>query len=72
MIQQCRCCGDFYRRDDPEMQTIETELPETGVLDDGSGIAFCYQCRTEVNSEAQTLEDAWQLYYQEDRDRDDV
>lgn len=38
------------------METIET--------DDGSGIAICHQCQKEVNIEAQTIEDAWQLYYQ--------
>lgn len=54
MILQCRCCGDFYRRNDEDMETIET--------DDGWVSDICRQCQTEFNLEALALEDAWQLY----------
>lgn len=40
-IQRCRDCGDFYRIDDEEMQTIET--------DDGWGIEICRQCADDLN-----------------------
>lgn len=77
MTQQCRYCGDFYRSDDNEM-AIETELRGKGVLgnlevtqipypstDDGWIIDICRQCQTEFNIEAQALDEAWQLYYQQ-------
>lgn len=62
--QLCRYCGDFYRRNDDDMETLET--------DEGWGIDIGFRrCHAEIYREAQQpLDEAWDWWYNQQLDEE--